>query len=56
MTYASATIGSVIDDVNRKYFLPAIQRPYVWTAQQVITLFDSLMKGYPPALALGCLG
>ncbi len=47
MTYASATIGSVIDDVNRKYFLPAIQRPYVWTARQVITLFDSLMKGYP---------
>ncbi|MCP5389845.1 MAG: DUF262 domain-containing protein [Novosphingobium sp.] len=47
MSYASATIGSVIDDVNRTHFLPAIQRPYVWTAHQVITLFDSLMKGYP---------
>ena len=47
MSYASATIGSVLDGVNRTYFLPAIQRPYVWTSHQVVTLFDSLMKGYP---------
>jgi len=47
MSYASATIGAVLDEVNRSYFLPAIQRPYVWSAHQVITLFDSLMKGYP---------
>lgn len=47
MSYASTTIGSVLDDVNRRYFLPAIQRPYVWTSHQVVTLFDSLMKGYP---------
>lgn len=26
MSYASATIGSVIDDVNRTYFLPAIRQ------------------------------
>ena len=47
MTYASATIGFVLDEVNRTHFLPAIQRPFVWTSHQVITLFDSLMKGYP---------
>lgn len=47
MTYASRTIGSVIDEVNRTYFLPAIQRPYVWSASQVLALFDSLLKGYP---------
>ncbi len=47
MTYASATIGSVLDEVNRTYFLPAIQRPFVWSSHQVVTLFDSLMKGYP---------
>lgn len=46
MSYASATIGSVLDDVNTSHFLPAIQRPYVWTSDQVVTLFDSLMKGY----------
>ncbi|MGA0613162.1 DUF262 domain-containing protein [Paracoccus sp. KR1-242] len=47
MPYASRTIGAVIDDVNRSYFLPAIQRPYVWSSSQVIALFDSLLKGYP---------
>ncbi|WP_207099689.1 GmrSD restriction endonuclease domain-containing protein [Paracoccus shandongensis] len=47
MPYASRTIGSLIDDVNRHYFLPAIQRPYVWSSAQVVALFDSLLKGYP---------
>lgn len=47
MSYASASIGAVLDDVNRRYFLPAIQRPYVWSSHQVVTLFDSLLKGYP---------
>ena len=47
MSYASRPIGAVIDDVNRSYLLPAIQRPYVWSATQVVALFDSLLKGYP---------
>lgn len=47
MPYASRTIGSVIDDVNRIYLLPAIQRPYVWSSAQIIALFDSLLKRYP---------
>ncbi|TDE38929.1 DUF262 domain-containing protein [Antarcticimicrobium sediminis] len=47
MSYATITIGDLLADVNTKYFLPAIQRPYVWSADQVITLIDSLMKGYP---------
>ncbi|WP_172978847.1 DUF262 domain-containing protein [Roseovarius sp. THAF8] len=33
--------------MNTRYFLPAIQRPYVWSSDQVVTLIDSLMKGYP---------
>ena len=37
----------MVDRVNRSYFLPAIQRPYVWETDQIIALFDSLMKGYP---------
>ncbi len=28
----SRPIGQVIDDVNRVYFLPAIQRPFVWSS------------------------
>lgn len=47
MTYASSTIGAVVDKVNRTHFLPAIQRPFVWTSGQVVALFDSLLKGYP---------
>ena len=47
MSYATITIGDLLADVNRRYFLPAIQRPYVWNADQVITLIDSLMKRYP---------
>jgi hypothetical protein len=47
MAYASSTIGSIINNVNNSHFLPAIQRPFVWTSGQVIALFDSLLKGYP---------
>lgn len=47
MSYSSSPIGAVIADVNVKYFLPAIQRPYVWTADQIVALFDSLLKAYP---------
>ncbi len=47
MSYATITIGELLADVNARYFLPAIQRPYVWSADQVITLIDSLMQGYP---------
>jgi hypothetical protein len=47
MSYATTTIGSLLPDVNQRYFLPAIQRPYVWGPDQVVALIDSLLKGYP---------
>lgn len=47
MSYVSSTIGRVLDQINRSYFLPAIQRPYVWQPEQIVALFDSLLKGYP---------
>lgn len=47
MSYATITVGNLLTDVNTRYFLPAIQRPFVWNAQQVVSLVDSLMKGYP---------
>lgn len=46
MSYASSTIGAIIGTVNQSHLLPAIQRPFVWDAGQVIALFDSLLKGY----------
>jgi uncharacterized protein with ParB-like and HNH nuclease domain len=47
MSYKSTTIEKIINKLNRNYFLPAIQRPFVWKPEQVIRLFDSLMKVYP---------
>jgi hypothetical protein len=47
MPYSATTVATTIDKINRSYFLPAIQRPFVWTPEQVVSLFDSLMKGYP---------
>jgi hypothetical protein len=47
MSYTSSTIASTVDAINRTYFLPAIQRPYVWEPSQIVALFDSLLKGYP---------
>ena len=32
---------------DRKYFLPSIQREFVWGTDRIAMLFDSLMKGFP---------
>ena len=47
MSYSTSTIGNLLREVNHRYFLPAIQRPYVWNSDQVVMLIDSLLKGYP---------
>lgn len=47
MSYTTTTVEQVVDQINRSYFLPAIQRPYVWEPEQIVALFDSLLKGYP---------
>lgn len=41
------TIKATINGLNSKYFLPAIQREFVWKEEQILSLFDSLMRGYP---------
>lgn len=43
----SWSIVQAVDRVNRTILLPAIQREFVWDADQIIRLFDSLMQGYP---------
>jgi len=45
--YTDDTIHRIVDGVNRKYFLPDIQRPFVWKQDQIYALFDSIMRGYP---------
>lgn len=41
------TIAQAIERIHRnEYLLPAFQRDFVWSAEQIEKLFDSLMKGY----------
>lgn len=49
MSYETAiTIKEAIKQIkNRHYVLPSIQREFVWTTDQIETLFDSLMRDYP---------
>jgi uncharacterized protein with ParB-like and HNH nuclease domain len=42
------SVADAVRKINeRKYVLPAIQREFVWKPDQIVRLFDSLMKGYP---------
>ncbi|WP_053967082.1 DUF262 domain-containing protein [Haloarcula rubripromontorii] len=47
MTYQSKKIANVIPDINNQIFLPGIQREFVWDKEQMIQLFDSVIRGYP---------
>lgn len=48
MSYKSNTIKNIIDGIYEKnYVLPAIQREFVWKPEQIIKLFDSILRGYP---------
>jgi uncharacterized protein with ParB-like and HNH nuclease domain len=47
MSYVSSTIAKAVNNINRNYFLPAIQRPFVWEPEKIVALFDSILKGYP---------
>ena len=37
----------VLDNVNKTYFLPSIQREFVWGQERMIRLFDSILQRYP---------
>lgn len=42
------TIASALRKIQeQELILPAIQREYVWEADQIVALFDSVMRGYP---------
>ncbi len=45
---APLTIRKVLENIETKrYFLPAIQREFVWETWQIEQLFDSILRGYP---------
>ncbi|GAA8177822.1 DUF262 domain-containing protein [Helicobacter pylori] len=45
------SIKNVVDELNVRYFLPDIQREYVWLKKadekKIEQLFDSILRGYP---------
>src|ERR1035441_5535688 len=47
MNYQSETIASALQKLNKEYFLPTLQREFVWDSKRICKLFDSLMRGYP---------
>lgn len=47
MSYKDKTIRDAVEELNRTIFLPAIQREFVWTPEQIEKLFDSIMGDFP---------
>ncbi|MGL2843233.1 DUF262 domain-containing protein [Helicobacter pylori] len=49
--FLDKTIKEVVDKLNGRYFLPDIQREYVWLQnadkKKIEQLFDSILRGYP---------
>jgi len=45
--YEDKRIFDTLEEINEKYFLPHIQRPFVWKEEQILRLLDSLLRGYP---------
>ena len=47
MYHPGGTIRQALQCIERnEYVLPAIQREFVWSPDQIYALFDSLMQGY----------
>ena len=47
MSYSTTTISKALSELNHHWFLPSIQRPFVWKPDQIRALFDSILKGLP---------
>ena len=48
MAYESLSIKDLINGINNNdYYLPAIQRKFVWKEDKICDLFNSIMRSYP---------
>jgi uncharacterized protein with ParB-like and HNH nuclease domain len=48
MSYKAISIKEIVSMIsNNEVYLPAIQRKFVWSHEQIERLFDSIMLGYP---------
>ena len=47
MIYTADPVFKVLPRLNTSWFLPALQREFVWGADRICNFFDSLMRSYP---------
>jgi Protein of unknown function DUF262/Protein of unknown function (DUF1524) len=47
MNYTTERISDVLPRINATWFLPALQREFVWDTERICNFFDSLMRDYP---------
>ena len=47
MEYIPIRVSDIVRKVNRDWYLPAIQREFVWETEQIERLFDSIMSDFP---------
>src|SRR5437899_11744485 len=48
MSYKPISLFRILEDISRcELLLPHNQRPFVWEEEQMVRLFDSLMRNYP---------
>jgi hypothetical protein len=55
MPYQTKTLGwalKQVNPVNSSFFIPAMQRPFVWERSDLVKLFESIYKGYPIGTSL----
>ena len=46
--YCSKSLNDILKNLSSgKYILPSFQRDYVWTMEQIESLFNSIYRGYP---------
>ena len=48
MPFQAISVKKIVNGIlERDYVLPAIQRHFVWKPEQIINLFDSILRDYP---------
>ena len=47
MEYIPIRVSDIVRQVNKNWFLPAIQRELVWKTDRIERLFDSIMSDFP---------
>ena len=47
MEYIPIRVSDIVRKVNRDWYLPAIQREFVWSTRKIERLFDSILSDFP---------